>query len=161
MRKLEIIENFCYTITTKQVRVPNAGILDIGNGKYRYLTEKEVLLLMGFEEEDYKILAKLHNKKENAMNTILYKQAGNSIVVNILESIIKNIAKKWKIKRKTFDFSWNVCYHIYGIYKRKLQHSFPWRASVTTCSFCFSIFAKEENEKYKRKNRGNKIKKIV
>lgn len=39
--RVQIIKDYCTTITTKQMRCPNSGVVDIGNGKYRYLTERE------------------------------------------------------------------------------------------------------------------------
>ena len=56
-----------------------------GNGIYRYLTPKECWLLMGFDKEDYEKASVVCNR------TQLYKQAGNSIVVNILEEILRNL----------------------------------------------------------------------
>ena len=53
--------------------------------RIRKLTPKECWRLMGFDDEDYEKAS-----KENS-NTQLYKQAGNSIVVNVLESILKNL----------------------------------------------------------------------
>ena len=44
--RLKIIKDYCNTITTKQVRYPNSGVIDKGEGKYRYLTEKECFRLM-------------------------------------------------------------------------------------------------------------------
>lgn len=32
--RLKFIDKFVYTIPTKQVRVPNSGIIDLNNGKY-------------------------------------------------------------------------------------------------------------------------------
>ena len=52
----------------------------------RRLTPKECWRLMGFDDEDYE-----RAKKVNDKDVILYKQAGNSIVVNILEAIIPNL----------------------------------------------------------------------
>lgn len=89
-KKFRIIKNKCFTITTKQTRLPNAGIIDLGNNKYRYLTEKECLRLMGFSDEDYTKLKELYYKKNEKMGRI-YRQAGNSIVVNVLEAILKEI----------------------------------------------------------------------
>jgi DNA (cytosine-5)-methyltransferase 1 len=89
--RLQVIEDFCYTISTKQVRVPNSGILAIGNNKYRYLTERECFRLMGFDDSDFDKLIKIFPRRKNCMSSILYKQAGNSIVVNVLEEIIKEI----------------------------------------------------------------------
>ena len=51
--RLKIIDKYAYTISIKQMRVPNSGLVDIGNSNYRYLTEKECLRLMGFDDEDF------------------------------------------------------------------------------------------------------------
>lgn len=91
--RLKIIKDFCYTISTKQVRVPNAGIVDLGNGKYRYLTERECFRLMGFSDDDFSKLSEVYQEKENKTSSILYKQAGNSIVVNVLEAIVNEAVK--------------------------------------------------------------------
>ena len=40
--RLKVIDKFAYTISTKQVRIPNSGIINLSNGKYRYLGEKAV-----------------------------------------------------------------------------------------------------------------------
>lgn len=56
------------------------------NEALRFLTEKECFRLMGFSDEDF-IKAQQVNKSSN----ILYKQAGNSIVVNVLYEIYKAI----------------------------------------------------------------------
>jgi DNA (cytosine-5)-methyltransferase 1 len=53
--------------------------------RIRKLTPKECWRLMGFDDEDYEKAAKVNS------NTQLYKQAGNSIVVNVLEAILKNL----------------------------------------------------------------------
>ena len=53
--------------------------------RIRKLTPKECFRLMGFDDEDYE-KASAHNS-----NTQLYKQAGNSIVVPVLEGILKNL----------------------------------------------------------------------
>ena len=89
--RLQVIEDFCYTISTKQVRVPNSGILAIGGNRYRYLTERECFRLMGFDDSDFDKLIKIFPRRKNCMSSILYKQAGNSIVVDVLEEIIKEI----------------------------------------------------------------------
>ena len=94
--RLKIIDKYCYTISTKQVRVPNAGIIDTKDGRYRYLTERECFRLMGFSDEDVEKIRSVHQVKENKMSGILYKQAGNSIVVNVLEEILKEIIKNGK-----------------------------------------------------------------
>lgn len=89
--RLKVIKAFSYTISTKQMRVPNSGIIDIGNGKYRYLTERECLRLMGFDDSDINKLEDAHPRRKNCTSSKLYKQAGNSIVVDVLMVIIKEI----------------------------------------------------------------------
>lgn len=91
--RIQIIKDFAYTISTKQMRIPNAGLIDLGNGKYRYLTERECFLLMGFSEKDFRKLREVFSEKEKTTSSILYKQAGNSIVVPVLESILKQITE--------------------------------------------------------------------
>ena len=53
--------------------------------RIRKLTPKECWRLMGFNDEDYEKASKVNS------NTQLYKQAGNSIVVNVLMNIITSI----------------------------------------------------------------------
>lgn len=89
--RLKVIKAFSYTISTKQMRVPNSGIIDIGNGRYRYLTERECLRLMGFDDSDIDKLEEVHPRRKNCTSSKLYKQAGNSIVVDVLVVIIKEI----------------------------------------------------------------------
>ena len=55
--------------------------------RIRKLTPKECWRLMGFDDEDFEKAAKVNS------NTQLYKQAGNSIVVNVLEAILKELLK--------------------------------------------------------------------
>ncbi|HES2256254.1 TPA: DNA (cytosine-5-)-methyltransferase [Streptococcus pyogenes] len=89
--RLKVIKDFSYTISTKQMRVPNSGIIDIVNGQYRYLTERECLRLMGFDDIDINKLEEAHPRRKNCTSSKLYKQAGNSIVVDVLMAIIKEI----------------------------------------------------------------------
>lgn len=53
--------------------------------KIRKLTPKECWRLMGFSDEDFEKASKANS------NTQLYKQAGNSIVVNVLMAIFKEL----------------------------------------------------------------------
>ena len=55
--------------------------------RIRKLTPKECWRLMGFDDEDFEKASKVNS------NTQLYKQAGNSIVVNVLEAIFKELIK--------------------------------------------------------------------
>ena len=97
----------CMTISTRQDRWPNAGILfcDV-NGKlvdnvsndwningevapYRFLTPREQLQLMGFKSNAYDVLKNIGMSK-----TKIQLMAGNSIVVSKLEAIFTSILKK-------------------------------------------------------------------
>lgn len=98
-RRGRVIENgkICPTLTTENI--PN--VIELGNPKFynfvykfgdewwliriRKLTPKECWRLMGFYDEDFEKAAKVNS------NTQLYKQAGNSIVVNVLEGIFKQM----------------------------------------------------------------------
>lgn len=53
---------------------------------YRRLTPKECWYLMGFTDDEFE-----KAKESGVSNTQLYKQAGNSIVVNVLEAIFRQI----------------------------------------------------------------------
>lgn len=61
----------------------NQGTLD--GFRIRKLTPKECWRLMGFDDSDFEKAEKVNS------NTQLYKQAGNSIVVKVLEEIFKNL----------------------------------------------------------------------
>lgn len=61
------------------------NVLDNRNLKVRKLTPKECYRLMGFDDNDYEEASKV------CSNSALYKQAGNSIVVNVLEAIFNNM----------------------------------------------------------------------
>ena len=74
-------DKYVGTITT---RGGGSKVL-MNNLKIRKLTPCETWLLMGFDKEDFKKVEKVNS------NTQLYKQAGNSIVVNVLEAILKNL----------------------------------------------------------------------
>lgn len=87
--RVQVIKDYCMTITTKQMRCPNSGVIDLGDGKYRYLTERECWRLQGYDDEDFEAALKVHPGKKGKLNGALYKQAGNSIPVTIFESIFK------------------------------------------------------------------------
>ena len=57
------------------------------NLRIRKLTPKECWRLMGFDDSDFDKAIKVNS------NTQLYKQAGNSIVVNVLERILEQLFK--------------------------------------------------------------------
>jgi len=58
---------------------------NMNNLRIRKLTPKECWRLMGFDDSDFDKAFKVNS------NTQLYKQAGNSIVVNLLEAILYNL----------------------------------------------------------------------
>lgn len=87
-------EEYIRTITTKQDRNPNSGNIHFdsgieGRGKFRYLTPRECLLFMGFEDEDYDNI--VNNNPEIRKGAKLFprdkiiRMAGNSIPVKLLE----------------------------------------------------------------------------
>ena len=55
------------------------------NLRIRKLTPKECFRLMGFSDEDFDKASEFNSKSR------LYKQAGNSIVVNVLMAIFKEL----------------------------------------------------------------------
>ena len=59
---------------------------DLSKLRIRKLTPKECWRLMGFTDEEFE-----RAKSIGTSNTQLYKQAGNSIVVNVLVEIFKNL----------------------------------------------------------------------
>ena len=72
----------CATLSTMQGGNRQPKIDGI---RIRKLTPKECWRFMGFDDSDFEKAEKVNS------NTQLYKQAGNSIVVNVLESILNNL----------------------------------------------------------------------
>lgn len=93
-RKLTEITTHALTITTKQMRCPNAGVIKLPDGNYRLLTELETWRLMGFDDEDFYAASSVHKGIAGKLNGALYHQAGNSMVVQVLEAIFKVILNK-------------------------------------------------------------------
>lgn len=90
-RKGDIISDCAMSITTKQMRYPNSGVIRLAGGGYRYLTERECWRLQGYTDEDYEAAEAVTPRQEGKMCGALYKQAGNSIPVPIFESIFRKI----------------------------------------------------------------------
>ena len=95
-----INEMLVNTVTTKQDRNPNSGLITYknyarGKTKWRYLTPRECFKLMGFDEIDFENVIKDNptvTKNRNLYSTEkLIKLAGNSIVVDVLEAIFRQI----------------------------------------------------------------------
>lgn len=89
IRRATVINDYAYTITTRQDRTP-AQVINLHNGKYRYLTERECWRLMGYTDKDYEAAASVQQKR-GRYKMALYKQAGNSICVPIFESLFRKI----------------------------------------------------------------------
>lgn len=93
-----------HTITTKQDRHPNSGVVKYdseraGASHFRYLTPRECLLLMGFDDTDFDNMVDNNFRGKNTKNSLFFtyakmvKLAGNSIVVNVLEDVFKQIVE--------------------------------------------------------------------
>jgi len=98
----KVIVDSIKTLTTKQDRYPNSGLIICDNevdGKapYRNLTARECMLLMGFYEEHYeKLVMNNFNSRKGRLfftDSKIIKMSGNSIVVNVLESIFHQIVE--------------------------------------------------------------------
>ncbi|KYG90810.1 DNA methyltransferase [[Bacillus] sp. KCTC 13219] len=89
-RRLDEIVDYCYTITERQDRCPNAGYIKCKQG-YRYLTELEVCRLLGYSDSDFKKLLKEFPSKPGKRNATIYALFGNSIVVDVLKAIFQLI----------------------------------------------------------------------
>ena len=66
----------------------NIAGVDLAKYNIRKLTPKECFRLMGYDDSDFDKAVKVNS------NTQLYKQAGNSIVVNVLEEVFKQLYKQ-------------------------------------------------------------------
>ena len=92
---------FVRTITTKQDRDPNSGNIYFdyeGNtkSKFRYLTPRECFLLMGFDEKDYESIIEknpeVHKGRYLFSRDKIIRMAGNSIPVNLLEYVFRQVS---------------------------------------------------------------------
>lgn len=103
-KKIDETKSFIIrTITTKQARIPNAGIIKFDHYipeklDYRFISPREAFLLMGFKNSDFDKLQPLVSEKVLTRDS-LYKMAGNSIVVSVLEAVF---ALFIEIERKNF-----------------------------------------------------------
>ena len=70
------------------LRAARSGLKVASDFRIRKLTPKECWRLMGFDDSDFE-----KAKSAGISNTQLYKQAGNSIVVNVLQYIFRNLFK--------------------------------------------------------------------
>ena len=118
-----VISEYVSTLTTKQDRNPNSGIIETppfseGKSNYRNLTPRECFLLMGFDEADFQAVID-NNFNVNKTRIFftqnkLIKMAGNSIVVNVLEEIfeqIDHLLNLMKYNSKGIEFRTNEYLH--------------------------------------------------
>lgn len=96
--RVKVIKDYAMIITCKQMRCPNSGVVELEDGDYRYLTEKECWRLQGYSDEDFEAALSVHPGKKNCLNGAMYKQAGNSIPVTIFEAMFEIMFPKF------FDF---------------------------------------------------------
>lgn len=80
-------DGLCPTLDTMQGGNRQPKILE--DIRIRKLTPLECWRLMGFDDEDF-----YKAQKSGVSNTQLYKQAGNSIVVVLIEKLFKNLYRK-------------------------------------------------------------------
>ena len=80
-REPRVYENTCPTL-----RAQHAGDLKVMDYRIRKLTPKECWRLMGFTDEEFEAA-----QASGVSNSQLYKQAGNSIVVDVLVGIFKQL----------------------------------------------------------------------
>ena len=94
--KINPYYNVIRTITTKQDRNPNSGNIYFesgiaGRGKFRYLTPRECLLFMGFNDKDFRQIKKAnvqyHKRNYLFSRDKIIRMAGNSIPVKLLEGM--------------------------------------------------------------------------
>ena len=69
----------------KQIPIDGTMVLEVPDERIRKLTPKETWRLMGFPDEAFKKAEAVNS------NSQLYKEAGNSIVVDCLVHILKNL----------------------------------------------------------------------
>ena len=80
------VEGVCRTLSTQSNNLLTK-IKEPTTLRIRKLTPKECWRLMGFTDEEFNRAAEVNS------NTQLYKQAGNSIVVDVLVKIFTNLFK--------------------------------------------------------------------
>ena len=122
---LDDAKKYSRTVTTRQDRFPNAGVVDLKNAinkgmirqyrlhsnpyfetkiyrkkksNFRLITPREAYMLMGFEYEDFdNVYYRNFNKNYKPIfrREKLYQQAGNSIVINAITPIMNLIGEFW------------------------------------------------------------------
>ena len=80
--------NNTYSEISHTLTAPHNTLFVLQNKKIRKTMPLENWRLMGFDDEDFEKASKVNS------NSQLHKQAGNSIVVNVLEAILKKLIEK-------------------------------------------------------------------
>lgn len=83
-KRIYDIDALCPTLNTCNGGGHEVKILE-SDKRIRRLTPREYWRLMGFADEDFDKAQAVNS------NTQLYKQAGNSIVVQVLEAVLKQL----------------------------------------------------------------------
>ena len=79
-------KGYCCTLALADIRAICVKVKDkMNNIRIRKLTPKECWRLMGFDDIDFEKASKVNS------DTQLYKQAGNSIVVDVLVAILRKL----------------------------------------------------------------------
>jgi len=65
---------------------------EMNNLRIRKLTPKECFRLMGFDDADHDVLS-----NNGISNSQIYKMAGNSIVVDVLEAIFGSLKEQYNL----------------------------------------------------------------
>ena len=78
------IDKYMGTIPARHNLMKVGEIID-NKLHYRLLQTEEAFMLMGFDKEDYEATISVNSP------SIVYRQAGNSIIVNVLEAILKEL----------------------------------------------------------------------
>lgn len=80
--------NLCPTLTTRGSQSISGVPIIYNNKSLRFIIPLECWRLMGFDDEDFDKAEKVNS------NTQLYKQAGNSIVVDVIAHIFKGLVQE-------------------------------------------------------------------
>ena len=81
-------KGYCCTLALADIKAICVKVRDKMNTlRIRKLTPKECWRLMGFDDIDFEKASKVNSDSQ------LYKQAGNSIIVNVLVEILKELLK--------------------------------------------------------------------
>lgn len=90
LRRATVITDCANTITCRQDRTPTQ-VIKLEDESYRFLTERECWRLMGFNDQDFDAALKASGQSDEKMKRDLYKQAGNSMPIPVLEEIFRQL----------------------------------------------------------------------